>query len=55
MVVGANNHSPSLLRRIVDTSGEAKKRPQSKKRFVIPGLTRNPESFSPAQRAAKIE
>jgi hypothetical protein len=37
------------------TPGEAKKGPPSKKPFVIPGLTRNPELFSPAQRAAKFE
>jgi hypothetical protein len=32
--------------------GEAKEGPSSKKFLVIPGLTRNPESFSPARSAA---
>jgi hypothetical protein len=34
--------------------GEAKKWPQSKKSLVIPGVTRNPETVSPAQRAANF-
>jgi hypothetical protein len=29
--------------------------PVKPQRLVIPGLTRNPESFSPAQRAAKFD
>jgi hypothetical protein len=58
---GANHHSPCNIsgvtrRKKTDSAGRCQiQRPAKPQRLVIPDLIRNPESFSPAQRAAKFD